>query len=109
MWTYLEHSKLQKYINHFKKNNIKGNIIFVLSTYGLVGPDKSIYENLKSKNNIYGGKFTKYTCIPYNFKSGLLGLTKYLATTFGKDNIRVNINSRWCFWQSREIICKKLF
>ena len=78
-------------INHFKKNNIKGNIIFVLSTYGLVGPDKSIYKNLRSKNNIYGGKFSLNTPASYTTsKSGLLGLTKYLATTFGKDNIRVN-------------------
>ncbi len=36
-------------INHFKKNKISGNIIIVLSTYGIVGPDLSIYENLKNK------------------------------------------------------------
>ena len=78
-------------INHFKKNKIKGNIILVLSTYGIVGPDLSIYKNLSSKKNIYGGKFSLTTPASYTAsKSGLLGLTKYLSTAFGKYNIRVN-------------------
>ena len=33
----------KKMISHFKKKKISGNIILVLSTYGLVGPDFSIY------------------------------------------------------------------
>ena len=78
-------------INHFKKNKIKGNIILVLSTYGIVGPDLSIYKNLSAKKNIYGGKFSLTTPASYTAsKSGLLGLTKYLSTAFGKYNIRVN-------------------
>ena len=78
-------------INHFKKKKISGNIILVLSTYGIVGPDLSIYHSLSSKKNIYGGKFSLTTPASYTTsKSGLLGLMKYLATSFGKDNIRVN-------------------
>ena len=81
----------KKMIAHFKKKNISGNIILVLSTYGLVGPDLSIYKNLSSKKNIYGGKFSLTTPAPYTAsKSGLLGLAKYLSTSFGKNNIRVN-------------------
>ena len=81
----------QYIINHFKKKKIPGNIIIILSTYGIVGPDLSIYENLKSKNNIYGGKYSLITPVSYSStKSGLLGLMKYLATTCGKYGIRVN-------------------
>ena len=81
----------KKMISHFKKKKISGNIIFVLSTYGLVGPDFSIYKDLSSKKNIYGGKFSLTTPASYTTsKSGLLGLAKYLSTSFGKDNIRVN-------------------
>jgi len=78
-------------INHFKKNKIPGNIIIVLSTYGIVGPDLSIYENLTSKTNIYGGRYSLTTPVSYtSTKSGLLGLMKYLATTCGKFGIRAN-------------------
>jgi len=78
-------------INHFKKNKIPGNIIIVLSTYGIVGPDLSIYENLTNKTNIYGGRYSLTTPVSYtSTKSGLLGLMKYLATTCGKFGIRAN-------------------
>jgi NAD(P)-dependent dehydrogenase (short-subunit alcohol dehydrogenase family) len=78
-------------ISHFKKKKIPGNIIIVLSTYGIVGPDLSIYENLKNKTNIYGGKYSLTTPVSYSStKSGLLGFMKYLATTCGKFDIRVN-------------------
>ena len=81
----------QYMVNHFKKNKISGNIIIVLSTYGIVGPDLSIYGNSKSKKNIYGGKYSLTTPISYtSTKSGLLGLMKYLATTCGKFGIRAN-------------------
>ena len=38
----------KKMISHFKEKKIC-NIILVLSTYGLVGPDFSIYKDLSSK------------------------------------------------------------
>lgn len=78
-------------VQHFKKNKVKGNIILVLSTYGIVGPDPSIYEGLRSKSNIYGGRHSLNTPASYtSTKSALLGLTKYLATNFGKYGIRAN-------------------
>ena len=81
----------QNIISHFKQKKISGNIIIVLSTYGIVGPDLSIYENLKKHKNIYGGKHSLTTPVSYtSSKSGLLGLMKYLATTCGKFGIRVN-------------------
>jgi len=78
-------------VKNFKKNKIQGNIILVLSTYGVVGPDPSIYEGLKSRKNIYGGRHPLTTPASYtSTKSALLGLTKYLATNFGKYGIRAN-------------------
>ena len=87
---YLASSKL---IKHFKKKKIKGNIIFLSSTYGLVGPNLDIYKGLVKKN-LYGGNFSLTTPAVYSTtKSGLLGLSKYIATTCGKYNIRSNILS----------------
>ena len=79
----------QKAIQHFKKKKIHGNIILVSSTYGIVGPDNRIYDNLKS--NLYGGKFKLNSPAVYGAsKSGLIGLMRNLATSYGKFNIRVN-------------------
>ena len=78
-------------IKHFKKKKIPGNLIFVLSTYGIVGPDLGIYKGLNAKKNIYGGNFSLTTPAAYtSSKSALLGLMKYIASTNGKDNIRAN-------------------
>lgn len=81
----------QNIINHFVRKNIKGNIVFLLSTYGLVSPNLGIYKGLSKKRNIYGGKFSLTSPASYTAsKSALLGLTKYLACAYGKNGIRVN-------------------
>ena len=81
----------QEIINHFIKKKIKGNIILISSTYGIVGPDPSIYQNLQSAKNIYGGKFSLNTPAAYTTtKSALIGLSKYIATNFGAYGIRAN-------------------
>ena len=55
----------------------------------MVGPDNRIYDNLKS--NLYGGKFKLNSPAVYGAsKSGLIGLMRNLATSYGKFNIRVN-------------------
>ena len=78
-------------VKYFKKNKITGNLIFLLSTYGIVGSNYKIYEGLKFKKNIYGGKFSLNTPASYSTtKSALLGLMKYIATNFGKHGIRSN-------------------
>jgi NAD(P)-dependent dehydrogenase (short-subunit alcohol dehydrogenase family) len=78
-------------IKYFKKENIAGNLIFVLSTYGIVGPDLEIYKDLKAKNNIYNSDDPLTTPAVYSStKSGLLGLAIYIATTHGKYKIRAN-------------------
>ncbi len=76
----------------FIKKKINGNIIFLSSTYGVVGPDPSIYQGLESKKNIYGGKFALNTPAAYSStKTSLIGLAKYIATNFGKFKIRANV------------------
>ena len=58
----------------------------------MVGPDQRIYRKLKRETNIYGGDYPLNSPASYSAsKSGLLGLTRYLATAFGEDQIRVNM------------------
>lgn len=57
-----------------------GSIVTVSSVYGLVGPDHRIYENQPFKS------FPGYSAS----KAGVVGLTRWLATWWGKDGIRVN-------------------
>lgn len=79
-------------IKNFIKSKINGNIIFLSSTYGVVGPDPQIYEGLNARKNIYGGKFSLNTPAAYSStKSSLIGLSKYIATNYGKFKIRSNV------------------
>lgn len=62
-----------------KKTSKCGNLINIASIYGVVGPDHRIYEGQPFKS------FPGYSAS----KSGVIGLTKWLATWWGGD-IRVN-------------------
>jgi 2-deoxy-D-gluconate 3-dehydrogenase len=60
-----------------------GSIINICSTYGLVGPDQRIYER--------PGQPPQFKPVFYSVtKSGVLGLTRYLATYFAGKNVRAN-------------------
>ena len=62
------------------KANKSGSIVNISSIYGVVGNDFTIYEG-------YGGTSpAAYSAI----KGGIVNFTRYLASYFGKDNIRVN-------------------
>jgi len=62
----------------------KGTIINIASIYGIVAPNQDLY---KDKN----GKQTFYKPPAYSIgKSGVIGLTKYLAAYLGPYGIRVN-------------------
>ena len=110
-WNNVVHTNLtgaflvsQLAIKKFLKTKSKGNIIFLSSTYGIVGPDPKIYHNLKSKKNIYGGKFSLNTPAVYSStKSGLIGLSKFIATNYGKNNIRSNVLSPGGVYDKQEI------
>lgn len=56
----------------------RGSVINISSTYGLVSPDQRIYEG-----------FTKPVSYSAS-KSGIINFTKYLATYWAKNNVRVN-------------------
>jgi len=61
----------------------KGSIINICSTYGLNGPDQSIY--------IKDGERVAYKPVYYSVtKAGVMGFTKYLAAYYAGTDIRVN-------------------
>jgi NAD(P)-dependent dehydrogenase (short-subunit alcohol dehydrogenase family) len=63
----------------------KGTIVNIASIYGVVGPDQRVYEG----SDYLGGKIN--TPPPYSAsKAGVIGLTKYYATTLARHGIRVN-------------------
>lgn len=72
-----------------------GSIILFSSTYGMVGPDMSLYENTKMANPA-----------GYNAsKGGLLQLTRYLATIMAP-KIRVNAISPGGVWRNQPKVFK---
>jgi NAD(P)-dependent dehydrogenase (short-subunit alcohol dehydrogenase family) len=62
-----------------------GSIINISSIYGVVAPDQRIYEGSE-----YLGRPINTPAVYSASKAGLIGLTKYLATYWGQDNVRVN-------------------
>jgi NAD(P)-dependent dehydrogenase (short-subunit alcohol dehydrogenase family) len=67
---------------------VSGVVINVSSIYGLVGPDHRLYNRDKNSDaNV--GQFN--TPLSYSATKGaLISMTRYLATYWAKDNIRVN-------------------
>ena len=69
----------QKVLEQMKEQQ-SGSIVNISSIYGVVGNDFTIYEG-------YGGTSpAAYSAI----KGGIINFSRYLASYFGKDNIRVN-------------------
>ena len=62
-----------------------GSIIQTSSIYGVLAPDNSIYEGSN-----YLGRKINTPAVYSASKSAVIGLTKYLATYWAKDGIRVN-------------------
>ena len=70
------------FCNFFKKKNF-GRIINIGSIYSSIGPDFKLYK---------GENFELEPDYIYN-KFGMVGLTKYFASKFGKNNITINMVS----------------
>ena len=62
------------------KDSNTGSIVNIGSIYGIVGNDFTIYENTEMKPE------AAYTAV----KGGVINLTRYLASFYGKHGIRVN-------------------
>lgn len=69
----------QKVLCIMKKQQY-GSIVNIASIYGVVGNDFTLYEE-------YGGTSPAAYCA---IKGGLINFSRYLASYFGKDGIRVN-------------------
>ena len=65
--------------------NNKGSIINISSIYGLVSPDQSFYQYRRDRGEDF------FKPIAYSVsKSGIINMTKYLATYWADKNVRVN-------------------
>ena len=84
-------------IGKIMKKQKKGNIINISSIYGIVAPDQRIYGNTKIiKSAMYSVT-----------KSGVLNFTRYLASYWRQDGIRVNTLSLGGVEENQNIIFKK--
>lgn len=76
---------MSKGIGKIMKNQNYGSIIQIASIYGVTTPKNDVYEG-----SFYNG-YKISTPAAYSVsKSGVIALTKYLASYWGKYNIRVN-------------------
>jgi NAD(P)-dependent dehydrogenase (short-subunit alcohol dehydrogenase family) len=58
----------------------KGSVINLASIYGILGPDFTVYEGTEMSNP------AAYAAI----KGGIINFSRYLASNYGKHNLRVN-------------------
>jgi len=75
-----------KYIGSKMAQAGNGSIINVASDLSVIAPDQRIYRHIKSSSGIQYEKPISYSVV----KTGLIGLTRYLASYWAEKNVRVN-------------------
>ena len=77
----------------YMQKNEGGSIINISSTYGILSPDQRLYDYFNKKLTMKQKKMGIVIEKPIGYsisKSGILNLTRFIATKFAGDNIRVN-------------------
>ena len=83
--------------SHMAKSGKGGSIIFLSSIYGFLGTDQSIYESINTSEKRFNNP-ASYSAS----KGGVISLAKYLASYWGKENIRVNVLSLGGIYNGQE-------
>lgn len=83
-----------KYVGREMKKQKSGSIVNVPSTYSVVAPNQDLYDGME--NTI------KSPASYAASKGGVIALSKYLSTYWGKDNVRVNMITPHGVWNNHE-------